>query len=370
MHVARHLFSALMMSAALAAPMVSHADPGYSITVVGAANSSSTDINSSGAVVGYVYNSDFSSAHGFVNTGSGARDLGTFGGANSYAWHINDSGQVVGTADTGDGFGHAFLYTGGSKVDLGAFGGLASDGNGINNAGTVVGDAQIGGGNPHAFLLPPGGAVRDLGTLPSDDPVSVAFAINSAGQVTGGSSAGTGGSSGPFHAFMYCGGVMTDLGTFGGLYSNGFAINDHGEVAGYAETTVPEIDHAFLFSAGVMHDLGTLSLGGFSIASDVNNLGQVVGVSDNRAFLYTGSGMIDLNTLIDPASGWTLRNASAINELGQIAANACTVDGACFAVRLDPVPEPETCAMLLAGLGLLGWRAQRRTPRPPQPVAA
>lgn len=37
--------------------------------------------------------------------------------------------------------------------------------------------------------------------------------------------------------------------------------------------------------------------------------------------------------------------------------------GLAFAGTLVPVPEPETYVMMLAGLGLLAWVAQRRKPR-------
>lgn len=109
------------------------------------------------------------------------------------------------------------------------------------------------------------------------------------------------------------------------------------------------------------------NLGGFganlsSAAADVNNLGQIVGagnLADGGAhgFLYENGELIDLNALIDPAAGWTIRDAAAINDVEQIAATACRADG-CFAVRLDlvpAVPEPSSFAMLAAGL-VLGWR--------------
>ncbi len=35
------------------------------------------------------------------------------------------------------------------------------------------------------------------------------------------------------HAFLYSGGVMSDLGTLGGSYSGAYAINDSGQVVGY-----------------------------------------------------------------------------------------------------------------------------------------
>jgi hypothetical protein len=38
------------------------------------------------------------------------------------------------------------------------------------------------------------------------------------------------------------------------------------------------------------------------------------------AFVYDGSQMIELDTLIDPAAGWVLDYAGAINDAGQIIA--------------------------------------------------
>src|SRR5215472_15567820 len=49
---------------------------------------------------------------------------------------------------------------------------------------------------------------------------------------------------------------LIDLGTLGGTQSQGNALNHHGQVTGYAYTTVQS--HAFLYSNGTMLDLGTL----------------------------------------------------------------------------------------------------------------
>lgn len=73
-----------------------------------------------------------------------------------------------------------------------------------------------------------------------------------------------------------------------------------------------------------MRDLGTLPQMR-SIAYAINNFGYVVGESvqengmSGRAFLWTKStGMVDLNTLISPDSGWELVVATGINVWGQI----------------------------------------------------
>lgn len=110
-----------------------------------------------------------------------------------------------------------------------------------------------------------------------------------------------------------------------------------------------------------MIDLGGLVPHYSSSASDINNLGQIVGAArmadfGSHAFLYEGGAMLDLNALIDPESGWVIQDAAAINDLQQIAATACRGD-VCQAVRLDlvpAVPEPAGYALLLGGL-MLGW---------------
>ena len=90
---------------------------------------------------------------------------------------------------------------------------------------------------------------------------------------------------------------------------------------------------------------------GDSGAAGVNDAGTVVGwasnaAGDRRAFLYTDAdGMVDLNDRIDPASGWTLTDAAAINAAGQIVGNGL-LGGTTHAFRLtppgsEPPPEPE-----------------------------
>src|SRR5689334_18517830 len=61
-------------------------------------------------------------------------------------------------------------------------------------------------------------------------------------------------------------------------------------------------------------NLGTLPGQGDSLASDVNSLGQVVGVSGNRAFLWQSGAMTDIGTL----PGGNSARALGINERGEI----------------------------------------------------
>ena len=81
---------------------------------------------------------------------------------------------------------------------------------------------------------------------------------------------------------------VTDLGTLGGSNSVPWGINDRGQVVGGSQTSVIDpnsgfpTSHAFLWNKGVMHDLGTLG-GQYSQAllGGINSEGQVVGECRN-----------------------------------------------------------------------------------------
>jgi probable HAF family extracellular repeat protein len=288
----------------------------------------------------------------------------------------------VGHADNADGNTRAFVYAIGTMFDLGTLGGPDSAAYGINMAGHIVGGASTSdsfeGILPRAFVYR-NGAMRNIFGLPEGDS-STAYAINNSGQVVGRSAIGTDDPpEHPYHAFLYNNGSISDLGTLGGLFSTAYAINEAGIVVGQASTSELYagghfVPHAFVFVDGSMKDLG--AFGGVqsaSMAADINNRGQVVGISDteedSRAFLYENGTMFDLNKLVDNADGWLLTAASAINDRQQIAATGCR-DGECYALRLDPanmLPEPGSVLLVMTGLALVG--ALRRT-RPTRALPA
>lgn len=74
------------------------------------------------------------------------------------------------------------------------------------------------------------------------------------------------------HATAY---TFTDLSTQGGTSSSANAINNLGQVAGWAQTAGGEV-HATVWNGTTPTDLGTLG-GTRSIANGINDVGQVVG---------------------------------------------------------------------------------------------
>jgi probable HAF family extracellular repeat protein len=183
-------------------------------------------------------------------------------------------------------------------------------------------------------------------------------------------------------AFLYSGGSMIDLGTLGGINSSSdaFGINADGQVVGVSWTVVDlsgggisATGEAFLYSGGVMTDLGTLGAPGNG-ANGINDSGQVVGLSSTTgggedAFLYSGGTMIDLNSLLPAGSGWQLEDATGINDSGQIVGYGLfDYQPAAFLLDTSETqsPEPGSLNLLGAGLVALGLRRWLRPARKPR----
>jgi probable HAF family extracellular repeat protein len=350
-------------------------------------------------------------------------DLGTLGGSASQAGAINDNGDVVGASTTaGDTDIRAFLYSNGVMEPLGTLGG-DTFANAINNARLIVGDSQISpGGDFHGYYFnaaAQGEGLHDVGTL--DGPASVLLGVNATGDMVGVSDklipTPQGGTT--QRAILYRNGQMTDLGTFGGDFAGATAINDKGQIVGFAAFPPPPDpgqsvrNHAFIYENGQMRSLGTLPGDTHSEAYAINENSQVVGVSSTvfgttHAFLYDTDGVMkplgslvaghstfaagindagvivgdafvdqtlttafvwengeihDLNSLIDPDdSPWYLLSATAINNSGVIVGVGIINDQE-HAYMAVPIPEPTTLFPAVAALTILRRRRPRgRTP--------
>ena len=347
----RKLFWKLLLLPLLGGPLGALADPIYSLTFL-PQNFYASAINNAGHIVGTAGGgaaiwSDTSityfapgseglainnrdevagrmGTHGFIYSGGVVRDVDT-GPYRSWATGINDAGRVSGTArNIEEAFiARAFVWVDGALTTILTFGGYADFGNAVNNAGQIAGFASTGGGD-------------------YTNPDRNAFLYDLLGNVS-------------------------NLGSLGGRVSEANDLNDAGQVVGWSETSVANEERPFLYEDSGMVDLGSLG-GRAGRAYGINNAGMVVGMSevgagtgfDFHAFRYANHQLMDLNTLIDPASGWRLVSATDINDAQQILGKACQVASSeCRAVRLDlipGVPEPGAWAMLLAGLALVAWR--------------
>ena len=297
----------------------------YTITELGGLHktgyANATAINDAGQIVGT------SEGHAFLWEAAVMTDLGTLGGPVSTANAVNLSGQVVGESETPRGEVHAFLWERGMLTDLG-LPGESSTARGVNNKGEIVGFAA--GKNLRGGAISwKDGARQPLGDLGPSGSGSNALAINNKGDIAGVSSGFATPLGGVVRAVVWVSGAIHDIGTLGGPHSTAKAINDFGEVVGWADlpnrSTV-----GFLWKDGLLQNLGTLSgtvskPGIQSQALAINRQGLIVGSASNsagesRAVIWENGVVTDLNTLVPLGSGVVLTRAVAINNKGQIVA--------------------------------------------------
>ena len=216
------------------------------------------------------------------------------------------------------------MAAGWTLTELGTLGGASSVADGLNNAGQVVGYAEAADGTPYPVIWR-SGLVAALSTRPGR-----ALALSPAGVVAGNVMSPDGQR---LDATLLSGGHAYGLGALGGSFSTAVAVNDSGQVVGYARTA-DEKDHAFLATASGMVDLGTFG-GLYSYAHGINQAGLIVGSAYDasgtpRCFLSTGGGLVDPGTL-----GGRACNALAVNDAGQVTGNSSTSAGPAHAFLRD-----------------------------------
>jgi probable HAF family extracellular repeat protein len=185
------------------------------------------------------------------------------------------------------------------------------------------------------------GGIKDLGTLGGKH--SQATAINDRGQVIGwalnaipDSFSGLGTEQ---RAFLWQDGVMRDLGDLGGPDALAVFVNDRGQIAGASLTnstpnpvTAFPTAHPFLWENGRMIDLGSLG-GTLGFPNALNNRGQVIGTMTLPGDLIQDIFLWDRGKLTDltAQSGGTIVTANAINDAGEVVGTECLPNGLCSA---------------------------------------
>ena len=311
-----------------------------------------------------------------LSTGYAVTYLGTLGGSYSRAIDLNDAGQVVGNATDAAGTIRAFRWTAGVITGLDRpplqDGSALIDARGrvagtpelpgppgavvttVNDSGTIAGYWQVANSRDSAFVLRDGSVHRlplsgRCGTgeaVPSSQIWDIT-SINNGVEVIGDGLAFS-----CYHAadvFHWSGSGLLDFpaGNSAAPWIRATALNDAGTFLVEYQTSPARAKATHLGSviqSGVERRLSAIPQFQDVLPRDLNEKNQVVGMADFfndtslHGFLWLGSGPADLSLLTKDGS-WTILEANAINESGQIAGVALnTRTGQRGAVLLTPAP--------------------------------
>jgi probable HAF family extracellular repeat protein len=235
------------------------------------------------------------------------------GGRHGSAAGVNDEGVVVGVSDTGEDTRHAVLWREGRVTDLGTLGGRSSEAADVNRHGVVVGSSDTSWGDHHVFVWKNGLMTR-LRTLGGDQ--AFAAAVNDRGWVVGQSA--TARRQGPFRAYLWKAGRMTDLGTLvPGAYQSSCAydIDNRGRIVG--DATVDNMNAVpVMWEDGVIRRLPDRC----GRATAINSRGQVAGAlsTGSESFVWSR----DQLTVIGPVDGAMYVEADGIDRRGRVLGHA------------------------------------------------
>ena len=313
------------------------------------------DVNEAGQIVGMTYNFNKGSDYAIATLWNGvaATYLNTPAGNMSYASDINNAGQVVGVISQGYG-SRAALWNGSTLTYLETPIGSNSQANAINDSGQVVGNIISTPSVPIATMWNSNNTIKPE-TLSAGS--FLPYDINNSGQIVGVEGQ---------NATKWEGNKINSLSAFGQA-SVANSINNRGQVIG---TSYGIQNVATLWNNNIPTYLDTLGIG--SSGGDINDVGQAVGSSymdhsystySLAATLWNDNTPTNLNDFLSQNlknEGWILSAATAINNKGVIIGYADNKNnGTRRPFVLSPAPEPETYAMMLLGIGLVGIAKRR-----------
>ncbi|HSV90315.1 MAG TPA: hypothetical protein VLH80_04425 [Nitrospiraceae bacterium] len=279
----------------------------YYLSPIGPTNDwISLGINQAGEVVG-----TNSSGQAFIfSLSAGTKIIGATG---TSARAINDSGQIAMQVAN-----HAQIFTRstGHLTDLGTLGGLTSSPRAINSSGVVVGQSQDSTGQFFPFMFN-GGPMFSLGSFGGSSPSCEANGVNASGEAVGVCL-----NAANFPRAFYVLKGFKDFDPSHTNYSSGAnAINDSGVAVGASKRVPcapmslnvcegPAWRPAIFNPNGTIQVLGSLAgaNGGDTIANAINNPGDIVGDSPApgggfHGFIFTNGKLLDLNN-------WSFRDTS------------------------------------------------------------
>jgi len=317
------------------------AQTGYAITELGGSTCNASSVNADGAVTGLC------DLNATVWQNGQAATLGRLpGGDYSLASYANAFGAVVGEGDFSDSRPHALLYRNGSTINIDP---SAPNSHSvfINDAGVIVANALKGFGTCNSWVAgiyvenasKPGTFKRtDLQPAPGGDGrvrCEFAFGANQGLQVVGSMQNSLFGHLGAFwnndskH-------TLTLLQPYDGdFFSSAYAINDLGQAVGDSQGGFALVNRPVMWNNDASHtpiNLPLLPGDNYGTTVGINNRGEIVGWSTTatladgigyrfgtvRQVIWRNGTVTDLQSLIDPASGWTLTQVLAIGHGGHI----------------------------------------------------
>ena len=253
---------------------------------------------------------------------------------------INKAGALA-LNDIKNGPQEAFVWKAGKGTPLTLFGGSCSTAKGINNAGHIVGGACLPGETlPHAYLYHPKNT-QDLGTF--GGTFAVGFAVNALDQIAGYYELG----DGTDHAFFWNKKKWTDLGNLGGSFTYAYGINSSAVVTGQSDISnnpdpvfgIPPF-HGYQWSGGVLTDFGSIFGSNFNYGEGINDAGMIAGGADvagdtgAHAIIWNKGTVQDL-TPDGNITAWGI----GINNQNQVIGSFGSVDP-------DPADGPPVYSML------------------------